>query len=91
MKYYYEKSGILDSDRNITYDEVFRMDDDELTGWIDSVRKYFVDEWDRKGIPPMIGQSTEEIIKSFRKLRDYNARSFVMKDDNGKNNIILLL
>ena len=88
MKYYYEKSNILDSDRNITYDKVFKMSDDELLEWIESVRQYFVDEWDNKGIPPMIGQSTKEIIKSFRKLRDYNARGFVMKDDDGNNNVI---
>ena len=88
MKYYHEKSGILDSDRNITYDKVFKMSDDELIEWIESVRQYFVDEWDDKGIPPMIGQSTKEIIKSFRKLRDYNARGFVMKDDDGNNNVI---
>ena len=88
MKYYYEKSSILDSDRNITYDKVFKMSDDELLEWIESVRQYFVDEWDNKGIPPMIGQSTKEIIKSFRKLRDYNARGFVMKDDDGNNNVI---
>ena len=88
MKYYYEKSSILDSDRNITYDKVFKMSDDELIEWIESVRQYFVDEWDDKGIPPMIGQSTKEIIKSFRKLRDYNARGFVTKDDDGNNNVI---
>ncbi len=46
MKYYYEKSSILDSDRNITYDKVFKMSDDELIEWIESVRQYFVDEWD---------------------------------------------
>ncbi len=88
MKYYYEKSGLLDSSINITYHEVFNMSDDELVKWIDDVREYVVKEWDDGGVPPMIGKSTGEIVKSFRKLRDYNARGFVTKDDDGNEDII---
>ena len=56
MKYYYEKSGLLDAEINITYHEVFQKNDEELSEWIDSVRQYIVNEWDEKGIPPAIGQ-----------------------------------
>ena len=44
--YYYEKSSILDSEINITYDELFRKDDDELDEWIEEVRQYVIKEWD---------------------------------------------
>ena len=88
MNYYYEKSGLLDSPVNITYHEVFNMSDGELVTWIDKVREYVVKEWDEKGVPPMIGKSTEEIVKSFRKLRDYNARGFVTRDDDGNEDIV---
>ena len=87
-KYYYEKSGLLDAEINITYHEVFQMSDEELGVWIDSVRQYIVNEWDEKGIPPAIGQNRDEIIDSFKKLRDYKVRDFIEKDDDGNANII---
>ena len=88
MKYYYERSGLLDSSINITYHEVFQMNNAELITWIDSVREYIVKEWDEKGIPPTVGQNTDEIIDSFRKLRDYKIRDFIEKDDDGNENVI---
>ena len=88
MKYYYEKSGILDSKINITYDELFHKNDDELDEWIEEVRQYVMREWDEKGIPPLVGQSIEDIIKSFKKLREYDIHGFVGKDDDGKRNVI---
>ena len=88
MKYYYEKSGILDSEVNITYDELFRKTDAELDEWIEEVRQYVIKEWDKKGIPPLVGQSIEDIIKSFKKLREYDIHGFVGKDDDGKRNVI---
>ena len=88
MKYYYERSGLLDSSINITYHEVFQMNNAELIPWIDSVREYIVKEWDEKGIPPTVGQNTDEIIDSFRKLRDYKIRDFIEKDDDGNENVI---
>ena len=68
MNYYYEKSGILDSEVNITYHELFCKTDDELDLWIEEVRQYIIKEWDEKGIPPLVGQSIEDIIKSFKGL-----------------------
>ena len=88
MKYYYEKSSILDSEINITYDELFRKDDDELDEWIEEVRQYVIKEWDEKGIPPLVGQSIKDIIKSFKKLREYDIYGFVEKADDGKRNVI---
>ena len=87
-KYYYEKSGLLDAEINITYHEVFQMGNTDLIKWIDSVREYIVKEWDEKGIPPTIGQDRDEIIDSFRKLRDYKVRDFIEKDDEGNENVI---
>ena len=86
--YFYERSGLLDSPDNITYHEVFQMDNAELVKWIDSVREYIVKEWDEKGIPPTVGQNKDEIIDSFRKLRDYKVRDFIEKDDDGNENVI---
>ena len=87
-KYYYERSGILESKVNITYHELFCKTDEELDIWIEEVRQYIIEDWDERGIPPMIGQSIEDIKKGFRKLRDYNIRGFIEKADDGKRNVI---
>ena len=87
-KYYYERSGILESKINITYHELFCKTDEELDDWIEEVRQYIIEEWDERGIPPMVGQSIEDIKGGFRKLRDYNIRGFIEKDDDGNENII---
>ena len=64
-KYYYEKSGILDSSVNITYHELFTKTDEELDEWIGEVRRYIIEDWDERGTPPMVGQSIEQIISSW--------------------------
>ena len=88
MNYYYERSGILESKVNITYHELFCKTDEELDLWIEEVRQYIIEDWDERGIPPMIGQSIEDIKNGFRKLRDYNIRGFIEKDDDGNANVI---
>ena len=87
-KYYYERSGILESKINITYHELFCKTDEELDDWIEEVRQYIIEDWDERGIPPMVGQSIEDIKKGFRKLRDYNIRGFIERDDDGNANVI---
>ena len=88
MNYYYERSGILESKVNITYHELFCKTDEELDLWIEEVRQYIIEDWDERGIPPMVGQSIEDIKSGFRKLRDYNIRGFIEKDDDGNANVI---
>ena len=87
-KYYYERSGILESPINITYHELFCKNDEELDEWIEEVRQYIITEWDDHGIPPMIGQSIEDITKGFRKLREYDIHGFIEKDVDGNANVI---
>ena len=87
-KYYYEKSGILNSKINITYHELFCKSDAELAKWIEQVRQYIIEDWDERGTPPMVGQSIEDIIKSFKKLREYDIHGFIEKADDGQRNVI---
>jgi hypothetical protein len=88
MKYYYERSGILDSKVNITYHELFCKSDAELAKWIEEVRQYIIEDWDERGTPPMVGQNIDAIIKSFKKLREYDIHGFIEKADDGQRNII---
>ena len=78
----------MDSEINVTYDEVFRKTDDELDEWIEEVRHYIVNDWDVNGTPPMVGQNIEDIKKGFKKLREYNIRGFIEKADDGQRNVI---
>jgi len=87
-KYYYERSGILESKINITYHELFIKTDEELDAWIEEVRQYIIKDWDERGTPPMVGQSIEDIKKGFRKLREYDIHGFIEKDDDGNENVI---
>ena len=41
-KYYYEKSGIIDSKINITYHELFLKTDEELDEWIEEARQFII-------------------------------------------------
>ena len=87
-KYYYERSSILESKINITYHELFCKSDKELDDWIEEVRQYIIEEWDERGIPPMVGQSIADITNGFRKLREYDIHGFIEKDDDGNANVI---
>jgi hypothetical protein len=87
-KYYYERSSILESKINITYHELFCKSDEELDDWIEEVRQYIIEEWDERGVPPMVGQSIADITNGFRKLREYDIHGFIEKDDDGNKNVI---
>ena len=88
MKHYYDKSGIIDSKINITYHELFLKTDEELDEWIEEARQFIIEDWDERGTPPMVGQNIEDIIKSFKKLREYDIHGFIEKADDGKRNVI---
>ena len=87
-KYYYEKSGILDSKVNITYHELFLKTDEELDEWIEEARQFIIKDWDENGTPPMVGQNIDQIISSFKKLREYDIHGFIEKADDGQRNVI---
>ncbi len=88
-KFYYEKSKLLESEVNITFEELLWMDDDQTTTWINELREFVLYEWDSFDIPPTIGQNTSSIIQNFKKLRDYNIQKFLVKDDDtGKFDVI---
>ena len=87
-KHFYERSNLLESDVNITFEELLWMNDSETTDWIDKMRSFILSQWDGEGIPPTIGQSEEKIKSNFKKLRDYNIQQFLISDDDGNQNVI---
>jgi len=88
-KYYYERSNLLESDVNITFDELLYMNKEETSEWIEKLRSFIISEWDDKGIPPTIGANTSDIKKNFMKLREYDVHhKFLVSDDDGNKNVI---
>ena len=67
MKFYYERSNLLESNININFERLLWMDDKQTSDWIESLRLFILSEWDEKGIPPTIGQNTKDIKKNFQK------------------------
>ena len=82
----------MESEVNINFEELLWMDDSTTTKWIDKLRNFILKQWDEDGIPPTIGQDTSDLIKNFRKLRDYplhqGSKNFLHNDDSGKRNVL---
>ena len=88
-KYYYERSNLLESDVNINFEELLYMDEKQTSEWIKKLREFIITEWDEKGIPPTIGANKSDIIKNFKKLREYDVHNkFLVSDDDGNRNVI---
>ena len=80
MKYFYERSSLVDSDVNIHFEDLLYMDSEQTTEWIEKMRLFILHQWDNYGVPPTIGQDENTIKKNFRKLRDYSIQKFLMNE-----------
>ena len=67
---------------------MFLKTDEELDEWIEEARQFIIKDWDENGTPPMVGQNIDQIISSFKKLREYDIHGFIEKADDGKRNVI---
>lgn len=87
-KHFYESSGIVDFDSNITYHELLSMTEDQVDVWLDALRAEVLRQWDNEGIPPVIGRNEDELIDDFKKLRSYNVRQFFLPDPDGELGVV---
>ena len=74
-KYCTEKSLIREWPTNITYGELMTYDSDQLYSWLEDLRTRVITDWDQNGQPPMVGRNEGEIIRSFSRLRQFDASS----------------
>ena len=74
-KYFTEKSLIREWPTNITYGELMTYDSDQLYSWLEDLRTRVITDWDQNGQPPMVGRNEGEIIRSFSRLRQFDASS----------------
>ena len=88
MKYFYERSKLVESDINVNFEDLLWMDSEQTSEWIEKMRCFILQQWDDYGTPPTIGQDEDTIKKNFRKLRTYTIQQFLISDDSGEQNII---
>ena len=80
-QYYYEKNQkLLDSNVNVTFDDVLKMTTDEFRQWVINLRKTVVDLWDNENLPPRVGYNKKEIIKQFAEMPTFPVHKFLVKD-----------
>ena len=76
-----KRTNLHELKSNITYDEIQNFSFPQLSKWVDDLRNEIVGLWD-SGNPPIIGKSKEDVIKSFKKLKDYPIDNFIFEDKN---------
>jgi hypothetical protein len=81
-KYFYERSKFSEFTSNTTYHQLLSMTDDEFVDWAKLLRKEVTQQWDERGVPPVIGKNESGIIKSFKKLKA-NPAHYWEKDLSG--------
>jgi len=80
--YFFERSKFEDFKSNKTYHELLRITDEEFDAWAKLLRKEVTEQWDEKGIPPVIGKNRDGIIQTMIKLRN-NPADFFLEDTSG--------
>ena len=54
MKYFYERSGLLESEININFEDLLWMDSEQTTEWIETMRLFILNQWDDHGFVLLI-------------------------------------
>ena len=81
-----ERNDLHNLKSNITFDEIQNLPFEELSNWIDDLKNEVVELW-KKDKPPIIGKSESDVIKSFKKLKDYDLSKIWVKDKNYPHHI----
>ena len=66
---------------NITYGKLQSYSFEEVSKWVDLLRKELLKLWDVDGLPPHLGMDKEKIIKRFSKLNDYPIEDLFYTDE----------
>jgi hypothetical protein len=71
-KYFHEKNPLVESELNITFEQVLRLSPDEVREWLSKLRDESRRIWDEYGCPPALtGKDEKEIIKSFKDIHGF--------------------
>jgi hypothetical protein len=81
-----EKTDLHKLTSNITYDDLQNYTFEEVSEWVDELKNEIVDLW-KKDKPPIIGKSKDDVVKSFKKLKDYDLSKIWVEDKNYPHHI----
>jgi len=72
MKTYHHNSNdfLLNSDINLTFDDLYLMSNEEFGDWIVEVRDRVKESWEQHNQPPTKTLNDDAIVRQFRKLTD---------------------
>ncbi len=68
---------------NIRFAELLMMNEEEVTTWIDHMRREILTVWDSRGIPPLVGNTEDQIVREFRELSKASASDVEQSDEDG--------
>ena len=81
-KYFHEKNPLVESELNITFEQVLRLSPEEVREWLAKLRDEARRIWDEEGCPPALtGKTEKEIIQSFQDLYGFNFNNIVKSSD----------
>jgi len=71
-KYFHEKNPLVESELNITFEQVLRLSPEEVREWLAKLRDEARRIWDEYGCPPALtGKDEKEIIQSFKDIQGF--------------------
>ena len=72
---------IIDSKVNVTFHELFKMNDKQFSKWKKDLQKIVYQSWVEYGEPPLVAGTTATIIRQFETLTNKSNSVSVFKDD----------
>lgn len=84
-----KNTELLESEVNVTFDDILNMSITEFQSWCLRLRVKVVDLWDNKGLPPRVGFTEEEAIDQFQQMMGFPVFKFEVKDElTGNKDVI---
>ena len=72
---------IINSKVNVTFHELFKMNDNQFAKWKKDLQKIVYQSWVEYGEPPLVAGTNETIIRQFETLINKSNSVSVFKDD----------
>lgn len=79
---------MADTSINKTYDELLELDDTQFTDYIASMRRAFLDYWERENLAPTRGWDYEDITHEFEKLAGFDVQKLWNTDEISQRRVI---
>ena len=75
-KYFNEKNQLVESELNITFEQVLRLQPEEVRDWLSKLRDEARRIWDEEGCPPALTEKPKK--KLYNRLRTFRDLNFYL-------------